>query len=479
MVDGGHAERTNRVCVPVSDAFVFLFFFRFLLFSGYNADFDGDEMNLHVPQNELARAEAYHIANADNQYVVPTDGSPLRGLIQDNVLSGVLLTKLDTFLSRMDYQQLIYSCLQISPTLKLRTPVPTILKPAVLWTGKQVLKGVLDLLTADRPPINLTSKSKVPASSWAQHSEEGVVIIRNNELLCGVLDKNQFGDAGYGLVHAVYELYGGATSGELMSTLGRLFTLYLQTQAFTCGIDDMLLQPFAEKQRAALRVEADQMGLKAACQFVEIEYNPARPHEVHRLLQEKIKADRNNSARLDGAMKSALNPFTSSIIGACLPKGQYKSFPANNMSVMTLSGAKGSSVNFSQISCLLGQQELEGRRVPMMATGKTLPSFRKYDPSPRAGGYVADRFLTGIKPQEYYHHCMAGREGLIDTAVKTSRSGYLQRWYEGEHAHARTHAHARHAALPLFPLLYFASHFFPPSLLAVSLFSDRMVPIGS
>jgi DNA-directed RNA polymerase I subunit RPA1 len=78
------------------------------------------------------------------------------------------------------------------------------------------------------------------------------------------------------------------------------------------------------------------------------------------------------------------------------------------MSMMTLSGAKGSSVNFSQISCLLGQQELEGRRVPMMATGKTLPSFRKYDPTPRAGGYVADRFLTGIKPQEYYMHWSVG-----------------------------------------------------------------------
>jgi DNA-directed RNA polymerase I subunit RPA1 len=298
----------------------------------YNADFDGDEMNLHVPQNELARAEAYQIANTDNQYVVPTDGSPLRGLIQDNVLTGVLLTKLDTFIDRQTYQQLLYSCLQISPTLKLRTPVPTILKPRVLWTGKQVIKGVLDLLTADRPPLNLSSKAKVPASSWGQHSEESVVIIRNNELLMGVLDKNQFGDAGYGLVHAVYELYGGPTSGELMSTLGRLFVLYLQTQGFTCGIDDMLLQPGAEANRAALKLEAEQMGLKAACQFAEITYDPSKPREINRILQEKMKQDKNNGARLDGAMKSALNPFTSNIISACLPKGQVKAFPANSQS---------------------------------------------------------------------------------------------------------------------------------------------------
>ena len=97
------------------------------------------------------------------------------------------------------------------------------------------------------------------------------------------------------------------------------------------------------------------------------------------------------------------------------------------MQAMTVSGAKGSYVNVTQISCALGQQELEGRRVPIMVSGKSLPSFAPFDSSARAGGYIAGRFLTGIRPQEYYFHCMAGREGLIDTAVKTSRSGYLQR----------------------------------------------------
>ena len=94
---------------------------------------------------------------------------------------------------------------------------------------------------------------------------------------------------------------------------------------------------------------------------------------------------------------------------------------------MVTTGAKGSMVNQSQVSCALGQQALEGRRVPRMSSGKTLPSFMPYDPNPRADGFIADRFLTGVRPQEYYFHCMAGREGLVDTAVKTSRSGYLQR----------------------------------------------------
>ena len=95
--------------------------------------------------------------------------------------------------------------------------------------------------------------------------------------------------------------------------------------------------------------------------------------------------------------------------------------------MMTLTGAKGSQVNHSAICSMLGQQELEGARVPIMASGKTLPCFIPYDPNPRAGGFIGDRFLTGLRPQELYFHCMAGREGLIDTAIKTSRSGYLQR----------------------------------------------------
>ena len=103
------------------------------------------------------------------------------------------------------------------------------------------------------------------------------------------------------------------------------------------------------------------------------------------------------------------------------------SFNTKTFGLMVTTGAKGSMVNQSQVSCSLGQQALEGRRVPRMSSGKTLPSFAPYDPNPRADGFITDRFLTGVRPQEYYFHCMAGREGLVDTAVKTSRSGYLQR----------------------------------------------------
>ena len=108
----------------------------------YNADFDGDEMNIHVPQGEMPRAEAQFIAFTDQQYVVPKDGSPLRGLIQDSVFSGVLLTKKDKFFTRTEFQQLLYGCLfNVNTSYPIKTPMPTILKPKRLWSGKQLVKN--------------------------------------------------------------------------------------------------------------------------------------------------------------------------------------------------------------------------------------------------------------------------------------------------------------------------------------------------
>lgn len=95
-------------------------------------------------------------------------------------------------------------------------------------------------------------------------------------------------------------------------------------------------------------------------------------------------------------------------------------------SLMVTTLAEGLTVNQSQVSCALRQQALEGRRIPRMSSGGTMPSFAPYDPNPRADGFIANRFLTWVRPQEYYFHCMTGREGLVDTVVKTSRSDYLQ-----------------------------------------------------
>ncbi|KAF9582603.1 hypothetical protein BGW38_010985 [Lunasporangiospora selenospora] len=404
----------------------------------YNADFDGDEMNVHFPQNEIARAEAKLIANTDSQYLVPTSGAPLRGLIQDHVVAGVWMTLRGTFFSRAEYQHLLYGALrpEIDNTGNGRivTLPPTVWKPVPLWTGKDVITAVLHNLTIGRPPLNMTAGAQVKAQYFGKDGkDESIVRIMDGVLVTGVLDKSQFGAKSFGLVHNCYEIYGGDIAGKLLSILGRLFTRWTQHFAFTCRMDDLRLTPEGDKWRRDLQGGGKDIGTKAALKYAKMDCSVEQLKASEKLQKEFKKKmegvlrSEEQLAGLDATMKSAVNELTSSVQNTCIPNGLLKKFPENNMQTMTVSGAKGSYVNVTQISCALGQQELEGRRVPIMVSGKSLPSFAPFDSSARAGGYIAGRFLTGIRPQEYYFHCMAGREGLIDTAVKTSRSGYLQR----------------------------------------------------
>lgn len=261
-------------------------------------------------------------------------------------------------------------------------------------------------------------------------SEEKVLVLQG-DLVRGILDKSQFGAASYGLVHSVYDIYGADIAGRLLSILSRLFTKYLQHRAFTCRMDDLALTPKGEEARRVAMNGGTSYGTSAAISFFS-DLDSASPNksglenELNDLL-EKVLRDDAQMAGLDNIVKSKMKTLSEAVVKASIPGGLLRSFPKNNMQTMTNSGAKGSSTNARQISALLGQQELEGRRVPVMVSGKTLPSFKPFETAAIAGGYVGSRFLTGLRAQEFYFHCMAGREGLIDTAVKTSRSGYLQR----------------------------------------------------
>ena len=398
----------------------------------YNADFDGDEMNMHFPQNEIARAEAQQIADTDHQYLAATAVKPIRGLIQDHLSMGVWLTNRDTFFDREDYYQLLYGCLRPednqSASERIETVPPAIVKPLPMSTGKQIITTVLKNITpATHPGLTLLGKSQTSGERWGENSEEDVVIVQAGELLCGILDKAQLGPSGGGFIHSVYEAYGHTIAGKLLSILGRLLTKLLNMRAFSCGIADLLLTESAEKNRLEELKRADTVGLEVAAKYVTMEVVPeAGDKELRSRLQDVLRDDE-KQVGLDQVCNTQTAQLSSNITKACLPHGLRKLFPHNQMQLMTTSGAKGSSVNANLISCNLGQQVLEGRRVPVMVSGKTLPSFRPFETNVRAGGYVTDRFLTGVKPQEYYFHAMAGREGLIDTAVKTSRSGYLQR----------------------------------------------------
>jgi DNA-directed RNA polymerase beta' subunit len=293
----------------------------------------------------------------------------------------------------------------------------------------QISTVLLNITPSSAEGLNLNAKAKVPGIAWGKGSSEDQVIFMNGELLCGTLDKSAFGASDFGLVHSVYELYGADVAGRLLGILSRLFTKFLQLRAFTCCMDDLALTDEGNAKRAELLRNGENLGTEGTMEnFPSLNDIPddEKPAVLSRLLREVLRDDE-KMAGLDMTVKSRLRELTKSIADAVMPHGLLRKFPHNNMQTMTQSGAKGSAVNAQQISCALGQQELEGRRVPVMVSGKTLPSFKAFETKAIAGGYVASRFLTGIKPQEFFFHCMAGREGLIDTAVKTSRSGYLQR----------------------------------------------------
>lgn len=408
----------------------------------YNADFDGDEMNAHFPQNEVARSEAYNITNVANNYLVPKDGTPLGGLIQDHMISGVKMSMRGRFFSKDDYQQLVFQGLS-HKTGDIKLLPPAMIKPMMLWSGKQIFSTIfINLIPEGKPPINLTSTAKIGSNAWetakgrkwkrggtklaGNDMSEAEVIIRGGELLIGVLDKNHYGATPFGLIHCMYELYGGDVSTQLLSSLTKVFTIFLQWEGFTLGVHDILVLEDADKRRSEIVKESRKVGKLATCQVLDIPEDTPDDELVLKL-EEAYDKDPKFRATLDRKYKSTMDAFTNDINRTCLPAGLLCKFPDNNLQLMVMSGAKGSTVNTMQISCLLGQIELEGKRPPVMISGKSLPSFPMFECSPKSGGFIDGRFMTGIQPQDFFFHCMAGREGLIDTAVKTSRSGYLQR----------------------------------------------------
>ncbi len=228
----------------------------------YNADFDGDEMNLHYLQSHAARAEGYLLSLNDFNYINATNGKPLRELIQDHILAAMYLTLRGNFLEREQYQQLLYQATwnlfapsaqqrsgsDYSGWSKIELLEPAILRPRPLWTGKQLISNVVKVVVSQaRLPcgVNMESRSKLTSEELPGTMIEDVtVLIRDNEILLGVFDKNQLGSgAEFGFMHAFHELYGPQLLGRLFSCFSRLFSAYLQLHGFTCGMDDLILFP--------------------------------------------------------------------------------------------------------------------------------------------------------------------------------------------------------------------------------------------
>ena len=226
-----------------------------------------------------------------------------------------------------DFQQLIYTacrgeCSAIETCAKV---MPAILKPVPLWTGKQVMSCVLGLVSAGRPPMCMTGKSRLPGSSWGMWDqvhlgkskvcEEDTIIVHNGELVQGVLDKKQFGDAPYGLVHCVFELYGPTVAGKLLTVLGRLFTHFLQSHGFTCGLDDLLLSPSAESTRRTLQAALPASSDAVVRDFVDLPVT-AEGGAARAGMRRKMQED-NWKPKLDSKLRQVMSKASDEVRDTC------------------------------------------------------------------------------------------------------------------------------------------------------------------
>ncbi|KII63420.1 DNA-directed RNA polymerase I subunit RPA1 [Thelohanellus kitauei] len=398
----------------------------------YNADFDGDEMNMHFPQNQMARAEGYNITSCADQYLSPRDAKPLAGLIQDFLVAGVLMSARDRFIEVEEYHKIIYFAMVNSPYM-IRTLPPAILKPTPLYTGKQLVSTLLINCT---PPtcqlLNMIGKSKITEKLYVNSSpsndpylSEDRILIMQGELLTGIVDKNQVGASPYGIVHFIDEIYGGGPAYRFLSVFGRACLDFLRYVGFSLGVDDIVCKPDSHLKREQLISESHKADLLETVKFQE--QNMA-VEDLKKMYISAFKSRNDNVLiEFDQHGKDISNDYQNKINKVCSSNFLIKTFPNNSLQLMIQSGAKGTPINAMQISGLLGQMELEGRRPFPMISGRTLPCYEPFDLSLRSNGFVESSFLSALHPSEYFFHCMAGREGLVDTAVKTSRSGYLQR----------------------------------------------------
>jgi DNA-directed RNA polymerase II subunit RPB1 len=367
----------------------------------YNADFDGDEMNMHAPQGLETKAEVKHLMHVPNQIVTPQSNRPVMGLNQDALLAIRLFTLRQTFINKT----VLYDLLMYVENWDGELPQPAIIYPEPLWTGKQIISFII-------PKMNYYKGLGDESEGLHLYPNDQHVIIRNGQLLVGNLNKSIVGNKKGSLIGCLWIDFGPTETKNFLTYSQRLVNCWLLGHGFTVGIADTIVS-----DEILERIEMERQ--KAQAKFKEIMLDTQKDKK------QKIKHQPGKTIieSFENEVNTILNNCRSSI-GELLSKSVSKE---NNIKKMILAGSKGNNINISQISGLVGQQNVEGKRVPFGFLKRSLPHFLKDDFGPESRGFVANSYYKGLTPEEFFFHTMGGREGLIDTAVKTSKTGYMQR----------------------------------------------------
>ena len=318
------------------------------------------------------------------------------GIVQDTLCGIRKFTLRDTFL---DWNQ-VQNILLWVPEWDGAVPIPAIVKPKPLWSGKQILSMVIPR------GINI-HRSPDPKSSNPVFDDG--MMIENGEIIFGIVEKKTVGASQGGLVHVVFREKGPDATRQLFTGIQMVVNFWLFHNGFSIGIGDTI----ADQKTMAYITQHIAERKQNVAEIIEDAYHDRLKAAPGMTLRESFES------RVERELNLARDT-----------PGQYaqKNLKEdNNVKQMVVAGSKGSFINISQMSVCVGQQSVEGRRIPFGFRHRSLPHFTKDDFSPEARGFVENSYLRGLTPQEFFFHAMAGREGLIDTAVKTAETGYIQR----------------------------------------------------
>ncbi len=341
----------------------------------YNADFDGDEMNLHVPQSEEAIAEADILMKVQECIISPRFGRPIIGGRHDHVTGMHILTKDRTEFTRGEALNLTGGIVKISKGKKK-------------ITGKEIFSELL--------PTDLT---------LSYEGKFGKVSIENGKLVSGVIDSE--GMSGE-LLKELFIRYGSDVAREFIDSSTRIAIRAIMEHGFSTGIDELDLPEGGLKkiEKITEDAKANVDNLIKLYQKGEFEVIPGKSLEES--LEDYTMAELGKARTMAG-------------------KTAEECAGDNSAVIMARTGARGNLLNLTQMAGMVGQQAVRGKRIKRGYNSRTLSHFMKGDVSAEANGFVATNFKKGLRPIEYFFHAMGGRESLVDTAIRTARSGYMQR----------------------------------------------------
>ncbi|MBE3046176.1 hypothetical protein IMZ48_27290, partial [Candidatus Bathyarchaeota archaeon] len=378
----------------------------------YNADFDGDEMNLHVPQTEEARAEAMTLMGVKYNLVTPKNGEPIIAATQDFITAAYLISGKDQFFDRRTFT---YMCMHMMDgNTHIDIPPPAIVKPHELWTGKQIFSLLMRPNKSSPVLVNLDAKCRDYTSRPGQCPDmdpnDGWLVVRNSEVMCGRMDKSTVGDGKKdSIFYVILRDYGPDAAVGAMNRLARLCARYLGNRGFSIGIGDVF--------------PTDQLNERKD-NLVRVAYQEC-DNLIDTFKQGKLEKATgcNMEETLENSISGILNRVRKEAGDACIVSLSRNNAPL----LMAKSGGKGSYINVAQMVAVVGQQIIGGNRVPDGFIDRSLPHFPKNARQPPSKGFVRNSFYSGLLPTEFIFHAMSGREGLVDTAVKTAETGYMSR----------------------------------------------------